>query len=263
MSPPPAVAMTDAATWQRQLPQRQQQHSGSDSGSDDDTADAGGGRRAGRDAHGFGVDAENKVIRVGLNADLSGTFAALTCRDRRRYRGLLGALQRSTAVQRLDSRAGRARQLATTCRRIQNYDALRPVTVPTSVFMLTNSTGSPHTAAIRRASSTMTSVQFRSRGTRAGPIRRSARTSSSGRANYCIESMNGVTYMSRPYGNKMAIVSWPGRLRRRRRHRCARSPRKRSVSKSCMTVTGCGHSRCRPDAGCRRDRRRPVRTSSG
>ena len=47
--------------------------SGSDSDADDDTADAGGEMLTGA-----GVDAENKVIRVGLNADLSGTFASLT-----------------------------------------------------------------------------------------------------------------------------------------------------------------------------------------
>ena len=29
-------------------------------------------------------------------------------------------------------------------------------------------------------------------------------------ANYCIEAMNGVTYMSETYGNKMAIASFPG-----------------------------------------------------
>ena len=56
--------------------------SGSDSGSDsdDDTADAGDDTAdAGSEMlTGIGVDAENKVIRVGLNADLSGTFAALT-----------------------------------------------------------------------------------------------------------------------------------------------------------------------------------------
>ena len=54
--------------------------SGSDSGSDDDTADAGDDSAdAGSEMlTGIGVDAENKVIRVGLNADLSGTFAALT-----------------------------------------------------------------------------------------------------------------------------------------------------------------------------------------
>ena len=54
----------------------------SDSGSDsdDDTADAGDDTAdAGSEMlTGAGVDAENKVIRVGLNADLSGTFAALT-----------------------------------------------------------------------------------------------------------------------------------------------------------------------------------------
>ena len=52
----------------------------SDSGSDDDTADAGDGTAdaGGEMLTGAGVDVENKVIRVGLNADLSGTFAALT-----------------------------------------------------------------------------------------------------------------------------------------------------------------------------------------
>ena len=48
-------------------------------GDDDDDAGSGdSGDGGGEMVTGPGVDVENKVIRVGLNADLSGTFAALT-----------------------------------------------------------------------------------------------------------------------------------------------------------------------------------------
>jgi ABC-type branched-subunit amino acid transport system substrate-binding protein len=119
--------------------------SGSDSGSDDDTADAGSEMLTGA-----GVDAENKVIRVGLNADLSGTFAALTTvivegqlvfweryNDQGGYKGW------TVEPVVLDN----AYDVPT---HLENYDAFSG-DGDDSVVMLTNSTGSPHTAAIAEA----------------------------------------------------------------------------------------------------------------
>ena len=47
---------------------------------------------------GPGVDAENKVIRVGLNADLSGTFAALTTVIVEGQSGLLGGVNANGGI---------------------------------------------------------------------------------------------------------------------------------------------------------------------
>ena len=118
----------------------------SDSGSGDDTADA--GDDAGSEMlTGAGVDAENKVIRVGLNADLSGAFAALTTvivegqevfweryNDQGGYKGW------TVEPIVLDN----AYDVPT---HLENYDALSG-DGDEGVVMLTNSTGSPHTAAI-------------------------------------------------------------------------------------------------------------------
>ena len=123
--------------------------SDSDSGSDDDTADAGDDTAdAGSEMlTGAGVDAENKVIRVGLNADLSGTFAALTTVSVEgqlvfweRYNDQGGYNGWTVEPVVLDN----AYDVPT---HLENYDAFAG-DGDDSVVMLTNSTGSPHTAAI-------------------------------------------------------------------------------------------------------------------
>ena len=173
--------------------------SGSDSGSDDDTADAGDDTAdAGSEMlTGAGVDAENKVIRVGLNADLSGTFAALTT-----------VIVEGQLVfwERYNDQGG------------YNGWTVEPVVLDNafagdgdeSVVMLTNSTGSPHTAAIAEAlvDDDLVAIPLSWYSGWTDPS--IGQNVLEVQANYCIEAMNGVTYMSETYGNKMAIASFPG-----------------------------------------------------
>ncbi|MEK9637485.1 MAG: ABC transporter substrate-binding protein [Acidimicrobiaceae bacterium] len=185
--------------------------SGSDSGSDDDTADAGDDTAdaGGEMLTGAGVDAENKVIRVGLNADLSGTFAALTTvivegqevfweryNDQGGYKGW------TVEPVVLDN----AYDVPT---HLENYDAFAG-DGDDSVVMLTNSTGSPHTAAIAEAlvEDDLVAIPLSWYSGWTDPA--IGQNVLEVQANYCIEAMNGVTYMSETYGNKMAIASFPG-----------------------------------------------------
>ena len=180
----------------------------SDSGSGDDTADA--GDDAGSEMlTGAGVDAENKVIRVGLNADLSGAFAALTTvivegqevfweryNDQGGYKGW------TVEPIVLDN----AYDVPT---HLENYDALSG-DGDEGVVMLTNSTGSPHTAAIAEdlIDDDLLAIPLSWYSGWTDPA--IGQNVLEVQANYCVEAMNGVTYMSETYGNKMAIASFPG-----------------------------------------------------
>ena len=178
--------------------------SGSDDAGSDDSGDDGGEM-----VTGLGVDVENKVIRVGLNADLSGTFAALTSvivegqvvfwdayNDAGGYKGW------TVEPVVLDN----AYDVPT---HLENYDAFAG-DGDESVVMLTNSTGSPHTAAIAEAlvEDDLVAIPLSWYSGWTDPT--IGQNVLEVQANYCIEAMNGVTYMSETYGNKMAIASFPG-----------------------------------------------------
>ncbi len=184
-----------------------------DSGSDDSGSDEAGSDDSGDDGGemvtGLGVDVENKVIRVGLNADLSGTFAALTSvivegqvvfwdayNDAGGYKGW------TVEPVVLDN----AYDVPT---HLENYDAFAG-DGDESVVMLTNSTGSPHTAAIAEAlvEDDLVAIPLSWYSGWTDPT--IGQNVLEVQANYCIEAMNGVTYMSETYGNKMAIASFPG-----------------------------------------------------
>ena len=76
--------------------------------------------------------------------------------------------------------------------------------------MLTNSTGSPHTAAIAEAlvDDELVAIPLSWYSGWTDPS--IGQNVLEVQANYCIEAMNGVTYMSETFGNKMAIASFPG-----------------------------------------------------
>ncbi|MEO0495543.1 MAG: ABC transporter substrate-binding protein, partial [Actinomycetota bacterium] len=177
-----------------------------DEDGDDDMADEDDG---GEILTGAGVDAENKVIRVGLNADLSGTFAALTSvivegqevfweryNDQGGYKGW------TIEPVVLDN----AYDVPT---HLENYDAFAG-DGGESVVMLTNSTGSPHTAAIAEdlVDDDLLAIPLSWYSGWTDPA--IGQNVLEVQANYCIEAMNGVTYMSEQHGNNIAIVSFPG-----------------------------------------------------
>ncbi len=158
---------------------------------------------------GPGVDAENHVIRIGLNADLSGTFAALTTVI---VEGQLAFWERVNAEGGIDGWTiepvvlDNAYDVPT---HLENYDKFSG-DGDQSVVLLSNSTGSPHTAAIAEAlvEDDMMAIPLSWYSGWADPS--IGQNVFEVQANYCVEAMNGVTYMSEQHGNKIAIVGFPG-----------------------------------------------------
>ncbi|RMH81515.1 MAG: ABC transporter substrate-binding protein [Actinomyces sp.] len=159
---------------------------------------------------GAGVDAENKVIRVGLNADLSGIFAALTTKivdgqlafwEAVNDNGGLGDGWTVEPVV-LDN----AYDVPT---HKQNYEIFSG-DGEQSVVMLTNSTGSPHTAAIAQdlIEDDMAAIPLSWYSGWADP--EIGKNVFEVQTNYCIEAMNAVSYLIETYGPKGAVAGLPG-----------------------------------------------------
>ena len=76
--------------------------------------------------------------------------------------------------------------------------------------MLTNSTGSPHTAGIAQdlVDDDMLAIPLSWYSGWADPA--IGQNVFEVQANYCIEAMNGVDYMSQQHGDKVAVVGFPG-----------------------------------------------------
>ena len=172
----------------------------------------GGGGDSGDVATDFGVDAENKIIRVGLNADLSGPFASLVSEivaaqevywevfnEEGGYQGWTV----ETVV--LDS--GYQTDVG-----LQNY---RTLAAEDGVLMITENTGSPITNAIREeaADDDMVVIPLSWASIWPDPELGSAILEKG--TTYCAESMNGVEWLAdyaREQGLEpsLAIVGRPG-----------------------------------------------------
>ena len=157
----------------------------------------------------LGRGVTDDTITVGMSADLSGIFAPLVTQivdaqnvfwDKVNEEGGIGG--RMVELEILDN----AYDVPT---HLENYDAFSG-DGDESVVMLTNSTGSPHTAAIAEAlvEDDLLAIPLSWYSGWTDPA--IGQNVLEVQANYCIEAMNGVTYMSETYGNKMAIASFPG-----------------------------------------------------
>ncbi len=193
-----------------------------DSGSDDSGSDDSGSDDSGSDDSGdggevatdYGVDAENKVIRVGLNADLSGPFASLVAEivaSQQVYwevfneNGGYEGWTVETVV--LDS--GYATDVG-----IQNYEELAQESED-GVLMITENTGSPITAAVaeQAAEDNLLVIPLSWASLWPDPEFGSAILEKG--TTYCVESMNGVEWLkgmveSQGQEPALAIVGRPG-----------------------------------------------------
>ncbi len=159
----------------------------------------------------FGVDVENQVIRVGLNADLSGPFASLVAEivasqevyweafnDDGGYEGWTV----ETVV--LDS--GYATDIG-----IQNYEELAQET-DEGVLMITENTGSPITSAIAEQAAEDNVLVIPLSWASLWPDPEFGSAILEKQATYCIESMNGVEWLAGQVEGdaKLAIIGRPG-----------------------------------------------------
>lgn len=186
---------------------------GGDSGDDGgDSGDDGGDD--GEVATDYGVDAENKIIRLGINGDLSGPFASLVSEivtGQEVYWEVFnanGGYQGWTVeVEVLDS--GYATDVG-----IQNYEELAQESED-GVLMITENTGSPITAAIADQAAEDNMLVIPLSWTSLWPDPAFGAAILEKQATYCIESMNGVEWLkgmveSQGLDPKLAIIGRPG-----------------------------------------------------
>lgn len=175
------------------------------SGGDDDTA--GDDAPAGELLTDIGVDDE--TIKIGYNADLSGIFAPLVIQ-----------IIEATEVywDWVNDNGGIAGRMVEPIvldngydvpKHLENHERLAGDGAD-GVVMIGQSTGSPHTAA--------TSEDLVDKSLAALPLSWYSGWADPAigdnvfevQTNYCMEAMNGVTYMSETFGKKIAIISFPG-----------------------------------------------------
>jgi len=160
-------------------------------------------------AYDYGVDTEEMVIRVGINTDLSGIFAPLTTKITDGHLAYWEWLNDNGGVNGWTIEPVVLDNAYDVPTHLENYEVMAG-DGDQSVVMFSTSTGSPHTASTAEAliEDNMAAIPLSWYSGWADP--EIGRNVFEVQANYCIEAMNGATYMSETYGNKMAIASFPG-----------------------------------------------------
>ena len=160
-------------------------------------------------AHDYGVDVENKVIRVGVNTDLSGIFAPLTTKITDGHLAYWEELNDNGGIQGWTIEPVVLDNNYQVPIHLENYEVMAG-TGDQSVVMFSTSTGSPHTASTADLliEDNMAAIPLSWYSGWADP--QIGKNVFEVQTNYCIEAMNGATYMSETYGNKVAVASFPG-----------------------------------------------------
>ena len=160
-------------------------------------------------AHDFGVDPETKTIRVGVNTDLSGIFAPLTTKITDGHRVYWEWLNDNGGIQGWTIEPVILDNAYNVPTHLENYEVMAGEG-DKSVVMFSTSTGSPHTASTAQLliEDGMAAIPLSWYSGWADP--EIGKNVFEVQTNYCIEAINGATYMSETYGNKVAIASFPG-----------------------------------------------------
>ena len=160
-------------------------------------------------AHDFGVDADNQVIRVGLNTDLTGIFAPLTTKITDGHEAYWEWINDNGGVQGWTIEPVVLDNAYDVPTHVENYEVMAG-DGPESVVMFATSTGSPHSAAIaeRLIEDNMAAIPLSWYSGWADPS--IGKNLFEVQTNYCIEAMNGATYMAETYGPNVAIATFPG-----------------------------------------------------
>jgi len=160
-------------------------------------------------AYDLGVDPESMTIRVGVNTDLSGAFAPLTTKITDGHEVYWEWLNDRGGIQGWTVEPVILDNAYDVPTHLENY-AVMSGDGSESVVMFSTSTGSPHTASTAEmlVEDNMAAVPLSWYSGWADP--EIGQNIFEVQANYCIEAMNGATYMSETYGNKVAIASFPG-----------------------------------------------------
>ena len=160
-------------------------------------------------AHDFGVDPETMTIRVGVNTDLSGIFAPLTTKITDGHLVYWEWINDNGGIQGWTIEPVVQDNGYNVTTHLENYEVMAGEG-DESVVMFSTSTGSPHTASTAQLliEDNIAAIPLSWYSGWADPA--IGKNVFEVQTNYCIEAMNGATYMSETYGNNVAIASFPG-----------------------------------------------------
>ena len=160
-------------------------------------------------AHDFGVDPDTMTIRVGVNTDLSGIFAPLTTKITDGHLVYWEWINDNGGIQGWTIEPVVLDNNYNVPTHLENYEVMAGKG-DESVVMFSTSTGSPHTASTAQLliEDNIAAIPLSWYSGWADPA--IGKNVFEVQTNYCIEAMNGSTYMSETYGNNVAIASFPG-----------------------------------------------------
>ncbi len=160
-------------------------------------------------AHDFGVDPDTMTIRVGVNTDLSGIFAPLTTKITDGHLVYWEWINANGGIQGWTIEPVVLDNNYNVPTHLENYEVMAGKG-DESVVMFSTSTGSPHTASTAQLliEDNIAAIPLSWYSGWADPA--IGKNVFEVQTNYCIEAMNGSTYMSETYGNNVAIASFPG-----------------------------------------------------
>ena len=160
-------------------------------------------------AHDIGVDIESKTIRVGLNTDLTGIFAPLITKITDGHLAYWERVNDTGGIQGWSVEPVVMDNGYDVPTHLENYEAMAG-DGDQSVVMFSMSVGSPHTAATAESliEDNLAAIPISWYSGWADP--QIGKNVFEVGTNYCIEAMNGVTFMSETYGPDFAIASLPG-----------------------------------------------------
>ena len=190
----------------------------SDAGDDDGVggdADGVGGDADSDDAmddmieYDYGVDYENRVIRVGLNTDLTGPFSPLAGPVADGQSAYWEWLNDNGGIQGWTVEPVILDNEYQVPKHLENYDIMAG-DGEQGVVMFSMSLGSPHTAATteKLMEDQIVAVPLSWYSGWSDP--EIGQNVLEALASYCVEAMNATTYMAETHGNKVAIATLPG-----------------------------------------------------
>ena len=160
-------------------------------------------------AHDIGVDTETQTIRVGLNTDLTGIFAPLTTKITDAHLAYWEWVNDNGGIQGWTIEPVVLDNAYDVPTHLENYEVMSG-DGPESVVMFATSTGSPHSASTSQLliEDNMAAIPLSWYSGWADPS--IGKNLFEVQTNYCIEAMNGTTYMAETYGPNVAIATFPG-----------------------------------------------------
>ena len=160
-------------------------------------------------AHDIGVDIDTQTIRVGLNTDLTGIFAPLTTKITDAHLAYWEWVNDNGGIQGWTIEPVVLDNAYDVPTHLENYEVLSG-DGPESVVMFATSTGSPHSASTAELliEDNMAAIPLSWYSGWADPS--IGKNLFEVQTNYCIEAMNGTTYMAETYGDNVAIATFPG-----------------------------------------------------